>query len=343
MNRRHFLAASAALGAALVVPARAQAKPLAHADMHSHIGAAKLDLRDAMIRNRVLLVARTQSADRPVTQYTPGKGIRQIREPQPGELAAAFDKNILRIRDENVKRRLTEVTDAATLQRSVAAGDEPAVILAAEGGDFLDGDMKRLEGARAQGIVHVQLVHYRVSEVGDICTEMPVHGGLTAFGKDVVRACNRLGILVDVAHATYEGMAQALEISTKPVIYSHGHVISTAPHWTNGATRARAISTAMARRIAERGGVVGIWAPVSQYRSLDAYAAALLDTAALLGASHVGVGSDMAGLPGGSIMPTYDDFGQLEELLAKRGASVSDIAAILGGNYLRVLAQALTP
>jgi membrane dipeptidase len=343
MNRRHFLAASAALGAAFAMPARAQGKVLAHADMHSHIGAAKVDLRDSMVRNRVLLVARTLSADRPVTQNQPRVGIRQVREPQPGELAAVFDKGIQRIRDENVKRRLVEVSDAATLQRVVAAGNEPAVVLAAEGADFLDGDLKRLEAARAQNIVHVQLVHYRISEVGDICTEMPVHGGLTPFGKDVVRECNRLGMLVDVAHCTHAAMAQALEISTKPIVYSHGHVIPAMPYWTNGVNRARAISTDMARRIAGRGGVIGIWTPVSQYRTLDAYAGALLDTAALLGASHVGVGTDMAGIPGGSLTPGYDEFGQLEELLAKRGASASDIDAILGGNYLRVLAQTLTP
>jgi membrane dipeptidase len=320
---------------------RAQTK-LVYADMHTHTGAAKLDLRDAMIRNRMLLITRTLSADRPVIRNEPGKGFRQIREPQPGELAAAFDDGIKRIRDDNRRHRLIEITDAAMLER-MRGGFEPCVVLAGEGADFLDGDLKRLEAARAQGIVHVQLVHYRVSEVGDISTEMPVHGGLTAFGKDVVRACNRLGILVDVAHATHEGMAQALDISTKPVIYSHGHVISSAPYWTNNANRARAISSSMAKRIAERGGVVGIWTPVTQYRSLDAYAAALADTAALLGPAHVGVGTDMAGLPAGSIVPSYDEFALLDDALAKRGASAADIAAILGGNYLRVLSQALTP
>jgi membrane dipeptidase len=97
----------------------------------------------------------------------------------------------------------------------------------------------------------------------------------------------------------------------------------------------------MAKRIAEKGGVIGIWTPVYQYRSIEAYAGALIDTAAIVGARHVGVGTDMAGLPGGSIVPTYDDFALLDEALAKRGANAADIAAILGGNYLRVLTQAL--
>jgi len=117
----------------------------------------------------------------------------------------------------------------ASLKRVMDAG-EPAIVLASEGADFIEGDLNRLETARAQGVVHLQLVHYRVSDVGDISTDRPVHNGLTGFGRQVVAACNRLGILVDVAHCTPDGVAQALEVSTKPMVYSHGHVISTTPH-----------------------------------------------------------------------------------------------------------------
>jgi membrane dipeptidase len=341
MNRREFLRASAALGFGLALPARAAGSPaLTHADMHSHIGAATLDLREAMIRNRMLLIARTQSADRPVIRNEPGKGFRQVRDPQPGELAASFEARMQRVRERNRRDNLAEVTSASLLER-LRAANEPGVVLAAEGADFLEGDLGKLAAARVRGIVHVQLVHYRVSEIGDISTAMPVHGGLTAFGKDVVRECNRLGILVDVAHATHEAMEQALEISTRPIVYSHGHVIAGTPHWTNGARRARAISKDMARRIAERGGVVGIWTPRSQYRSFDGYADALVETAAMLGASHVGVGTDIGGIPGGSVVPNYDEFGRLDEALATRGVSAADIEAMLGGNYVRVLAQAL--
>ena len=340
MRRRRFLGATAALAAACLTAARAAAAPLSRCDMHSHVGAARLDLREAMVKNGMLLIARTLSADRNVIQNEPGKGFRQVREPQRGELAASFDERLARVRAENAKAKLVEVTDAATLEQ-LRSSNEPGVVLAAEGADFLEGDLKRLDVLRAQGVVHVQLVHYRVSEIGDISTALPVHGGLTALGKDLVRACNKMGILVDVAHCTHDGMAQALEISTKPVVYSHGHVISATPHWTKGGMRARAISSAMAKRIASSGGVIGIWTPVSQYRSIGAYAGALIDTAGIVGAAHVGVGTDMAGLPGGSIVPTYDDFALLDEALARRGASAADIAAILGGNYLRVLAQAL--
>src|SRR4051812_47741810 len=106
MNRRRFLIASAVLGTSLSGIARAQVKALAHADMHSHIGVGRVDLRETMLRNGMLLVARTLSADRPVIQYAQGKGIRQVREPQAGELAGAFASGMARIRDENRARRL---------------------------------------------------------------------------------------------------------------------------------------------------------------------------------------------------------------------------------------------
>src|SRR4051812_29336537 len=94
MHRRHFLAASAALGARLVLPARAAASALTRCDMHTHVAGGKLDLHEAMVRNGMLLLARTLSADRPVIRNEPGKGFRQIREPQPGELASSFDERL---------------------------------------------------------------------------------------------------------------------------------------------------------------------------------------------------------------------------------------------------------
>ena len=67
----------------------------------------------------------------------------------------------------------------------------------AEGADFLEGRLERLEEAhRLHHLRHLQLTHYRVNELGDIQTTLPVHGGLTAFGAEIIRACNRLGIVV---------------------------------------------------------------------------------------------------------------------------------------------------
>ena len=281
MNRRHFIASSAAAVAAAFAPwpARAQAKPLRFADMHTHIGILRRSnlTREAMTANGMQLLARKIVADSPVTRTIAGR-IQAVRAAEPGELARHFDGWIAKLHAHHREERLAEIVSAETLDRAIAAG-APAVVIASEGGDWLEGDLKRLEAARASGLVHLQLVHFRVSEVGDISTERPVYDGLSAFGKEVVTACNRLGVLVDVAHGTSALIDQVLELSTKPVIYSHGHVSSAEPYWTYSVTRARAIHKPLAEKIAKKGGVVGLWPLGSQFRSLDAYADALMEMA----------------------------------------------------------------
>jgi len=319
--------------------ARAQARPLRYADMHSHVGLGNRDgIREGMLKGGMLLIARKYISDYPVIRMMAG-GYGAHRAAAPGELAGLFDKNVPLMRERHRRDGLVEVLSLADLER-VLKDPVPAVALSAEGADFLEGDIKRLEAARAMGLVHLQLVHYRVAEVGDICTERPVHNGLTAFGKEVVQACNRLGILVDVAHATSAGIEQALEISSKPVIYSHGHVAGYEPSHTMDGARARGIHLPVAKKIAAQQGVVGLWALGSMYRSLGGMADALLDAAGKLGAAHVGIGSDMAGMPS-SVIPTYAEFAELADVLAKRGVKGEDLENILGMNYVRVLRQAL--
>ena len=342
MNRRHFIGAAAALGLTPFA-VLAQQRPLRYADMHSHIAlwgkdAAKASIRADMEQGGMLLIARKYVADGQVIRLAAG-GYGVHRAAAPGELAASFDKNVPLMRARHQREGLAEVLSAADLER-VLTTRSPAVALAVEGGDFLEGKAERLEAARKLGVVHLQIVHYRVSEVGDICTERPVHGGLTAFGKSVVGACNRLGILVDVAHATASGIDQALEISSKPIISSHGFVASYEPYFTMDGARARGLHLPVARKIAAKGGVVGFWALGQQFRSLGGMADAVAGAAEKLGPAHVGIGSDIAGIPT-TVMPTYAAFAELAELLEKRGLKGADLENVLGMNYVRALRQAL--
>jgi membrane dipeptidase len=344
MNRRRFLQAAGALGvsSALGNPAaRAQSRPLRFADMHSHYGiyTGPHNVRDAMVSNGVLLMARKIVGDGAVIRRIPGQGIQMFRQPKPGELFSRYEATLQRLKVQHKEENLLEVAGTELLDRAML-GSEPVVIIGVEGGDFLEGDIKRLDSARQQGIVHLQLVHYRVSELGDISTERPLHNGLTPFGREVVSACNRLGILVDVAHGTSDVIDQALALSTKPVVYSHGHVVSGSPYYTQGNTRARAIHRPLALKIAKLGGVIGIWPLGNLYPTLDAYARTLLETAEYLGTDHVAVSTDLPTL-GLSVMPDYEAYPALEELLTKRGAKADEIANMLGRNYLRVLGQAM--
>ena len=105
--------------------------------------------------------------------------------------------------------------------RAARAGTA-STIISAEGADFLEGHLDRVDEVHANwALRHLQLTHYRVNELGDIQTEPPVHGGLTDFGADVIRRCNRLGIVVDVAHGTYDLVRRAASVTTKPLVLSH--------------------------------------------------------------------------------------------------------------------------
>jgi membrane dipeptidase len=112
------------------------------------------------------------------------------------------------------------------------------------------------------------------------------------------------------------------------------------PNFTQNGSLARAISLPVARRIAEKGGVIGIWPDGYTYGNLELMADAVARLAADLEPAHVGIGTDMNGLIR-TVMPSYAEYAQLEEMLARRGMKAAEIEGILGGNYLRVLREAM--
>jgi membrane dipeptidase len=267
--------------------------------------------------------------DAPATKVFPDRTIHPVREPDPGELyswsKAAFPR-LLRLAQQ---QGLTIV--GATSDLRVAAATGPAMIVASEGASFLEGRIERVEEAhRLYGLRHLQLVHYRPNELGDIQTEDPVHNGLTDFGVEVIRACNRLGIVVDVAHATFEVVTRAAAATNRPLILSHTS-LNPAPR-----PHSRQISADHARAVAQTGGVIGVWPPASIFPTVDAMAAGMAQLADVVGIDHVGLGSDMRGLAGPSVLPSYRAFPLLSQALLARGFSAEDAGKILGGNYARV-------
>jgi membrane dipeptidase len=211
------------------------------------------------------------------------------------------------------------------------------VVVASEGADWLEGRAERLEEAfAAHRLRHLQLVHYRVNELGDIQTAAPVHQGLTEFGAGIIRACNRLGVVVDVAHGTFWLVRRAAEVSSKPLVLSHTG-LSGRP-----ALRSRWITPEHAKLVAATGGVVGVW-PLTgpEGPTLRNYALSIARMVDAIGIEHVGIGSDMQGLLG---TPAYGDYREtpaLAEALLAQGFAPVEAARVLGGNYARVLGAVL--
>ena len=265
---------------------------------------------------------------------TPEGGLRAGRALQPGELVA----DTLRQQDEfdalPSRGPVVPTRSAAEVIANHGKGRVSA-ILTAEGGDFLEGGLERLAEARAHGMRSITLCHYRINEIGDIQTEPPVHGGLSAFGEQLVREMNASGLIVDLAHASFDTCKRAVELATAPLMVSHSHLQPAA------GGHPRLLSVEHARLVAGTGGVIGVWPSGVVQRSLADYAGEILRLVDAVGIDHVCIGTDMDA----NYMPVFDNYRQLPmviALLAQRGLRDDELVKVMGGNFLRVLAACET-
>ena len=272
-------------------------------------------------------------ADFAVLRPDPATGLRAHRDFRAGEAYADTQRQLAGIRQAVAEAGAEVATSAADLNRSIGDG-RTAVLLGCEGGDFLEGDLRRLEEARAAGLTVLTLVHYRVSDIGDVQTEKPVHAGLSRFGREVVAECNRLGIVVDCAHASFATTMAVLEASSQPVIISHGQL------GDSDTTHPRLMSVRHAAAVAEAGGLVGAWPCGITSRSLADFGTEIIRLAEAAGPDHVALGTDLDGnyRP---VLTGYDQLDELTGLLAARGLPTAHIHQILGGNALKFLARVL--
>jgi membrane dipeptidase len=314
-------------------------------DLHSHAGgiASALHMRGGrpfdpvagpMRKGGMAAICLAMVADGPTISLMPDGRIHQTREPDAGELWQYAQLAFGRVHGLAHDQGLTVIKDAAGL-RAARSGTASAII-ASEGADFLEGKIDRVDEAHSTwSLRHLQLTHYRVNDLGDIQTEPPVHNGLTDFGAEVIRRCNRAGIVVDVAHGTYDLVRRAASVTSKPLVLSHTSLSE------NPARYSRRISSPHARLVASTGGVIGVWPPAQEFGSLTALATGMARMVDVVGIDHVGLGSDMRGLVGPSIFPDYDQLPGLAEALIGVGFNVTDTTKLLGGNYARVFEATL--
>jgi membrane dipeptidase len=161
--------------------------------------------------------------------------------------------------------------------------------------------------------------------------------GLTTFGKEAVREMNRLGVLIDLAHANDAAVDDILELTTKPVVSTHGGVFACCPH-------TRCCTDDQIRAIAATGGLVsiafygGFLCQPPGEATVDHIVDQICYVAELVGVEHVGIGTDFDGLGDDwPIVRTADKLPVLTEAMVRRGLSDAEIRRIWGGNYLRVL------
>ncbi len=345
LSRRGFLAAVATpvLAAACARPLPPPPGPtrdLLEAtlsfDLHSHPGLFASTASDTLAGHRrsaevglVKVISLTATSDSPVIARSANGGLRATRQPQPGELHASMWRQMDLLRTWSAGAGMPLVRRAEELDGPASVSVRG--ILAVEGCDFLEGRVDRVQEAFDGGIRSLQLVHYRVNELGDIQTEAPVHGRLTPFGRAAVREMNRLGIVVDVAHATLDVVRGVAETTTQPIILSHSNI-------QDGSGWARFITVEHARLIAGTGGVIGAMPYIRGYRGDDipGYVDHISRLVDAVGVEHVGVGTDMDGIGPGAIFTSYDRWPSLAQGLLDRGYGREEVAKMLGGNCRRV-------
>ena len=229
-------------------------------------------------------------------------------------------------------------TTAADVERIFKAG-RIASLIGMEGGHSIDNSLATLRMFHALGARYLTLTHSTNIAWADSGTDKPKLGGLSAFGEEVVREMNRLGMLVDLSHTAPDTMLDAIRVSQAPVIFSHSDARALNDHGRN-------VPDDVLRLLPKNGGIVMVTF-VPGFLKADGKAT-LADAAnhmdhvrKIAGPDHVGIGSDFDGIPTVPVgLEDVSTYPALTAELLRRGWPEADIRKALGMNVLRVMRNA---
>ncbi len=247
-----------------------------------------------------------------------------------------------------------------------------ASLMGMEGGHAIENSLASLRMLYRVGARYMTLTHSKGLLWADSATDEPRVGGLSAFGKEVVREMNRLGMLVDLSHVSVDTMHDALDVTQAPVIFSHSSAYAKTAHkrnvpddvlvrvrenegivmvtffhtyvneevriaWENAVKEIEAITD----NVDERRALLNARRSRLPRPTLSDVADHIDHIRKVIGVEYIGLGGDYDGMPPGPIgledVSTYPAL--LVELL-RRGYSDKDIAAVAGANFLRVMRKA---
>ena len=268
------------------------------------------------------------------------------------------------------------VVDADGIERAHERG-RTGIMIGVEGGHAIEDSLEVLDQLYTRGARYMTLTHVNTNNWADSSGDVERHGGLTSFGRDVVRRMNEIGMIVDVSHVSDQAFRQVLETSRVPVIASHSSCRALTNHSRN-------LTDEMLRQLAAAGGVCMInffsafvsdpvasalrTAPVRQRpegeeseelpddrgdwdayvgwfasigcprATMDDVVDHILHAAEVAGIEHVGIGSDFDGVPDlPEGLASARAMPALTQRLLDRGLDEESIRRIYGGNFLRVL------
>jgi membrane dipeptidase len=273
-----------------------------------------------------------------------------------------------RYADRLVLARTADEVEAAWASGRIAS------LMGAEGGHSIDCSLGTLRRLHALGVQYLTLTHNANTPWADSATDVPVAGGLTAFGREVVREMNRIGMMVDLSHVSADTMRDALAVAEAPAIFSHSSaravtdsprnapddvlellrerggvcMVTFVPKFVNQACadwHRAAVEAAAAEGIAEADDArFSPWyaahrrahpEPVADLSDVVAHCEHVREVA---GIEHVGLGGDYDGV---EVLPTgledVTGYPALLGTLAERGWSADDLSRLTCRNVLRVM------
>lgn len=210
-----------------------------------------------------------------------------------------------------------------------------SVMLGIENGIALGGDIGAVEHFARRGAVYITLCHNGDNDICGSASGCGTHGGVSAFGEQVIREMNRLGVLVDMSHSSERSFYDAISISSAPIVCSHSSARALCDHPRN-------LTDDQMRALAAKGGVAqitlyhGFLRTHGEATVLDALAH-LEHAIKVMGTDHVGIGTDFDGDGGVRGFADASEALGFTRMLMERRFSEDDIRKIWGGNFLRVM------
>lgn len=257
---------------------------------------------------------------------------------------------------------------AADVEAARKAG-KTAVFFASQNPSCIEDDIGLVEILKALGLAVMQLTYNNQSLLGTGCYETD-DTGITRMGREVIKEMNRVGMLIDMSHSAERSTREAIDLSARPIAITHAN-----PNFWHESVRNK--SDALIKALAARGGMLGL--SLYPYHlaggsncPLESFTGMAARLADMIGIDHIGIGSDLcqghgndiieymrvgrwtkappgAGL-GAPVLPAQPawfrdnrDWGQIRDGLVGQGFSATEAERMLGGNWHRFLAEALTP
>lgn len=218
------------------------------------------------------------------------------------------------------------------------AAGRKSILIGIENGYALGRDLSNVERYRREGVIYITLCHNGDNDICDAASKSQrEHGGLSDFGREVVKEMNRTGIIVDLSHASEETFFDAVALSSQPVICSHSSSRALCNHPRN-------LTDDQLRTLAARDGVAqatfyaGFLREEGEATLNDAvrHIMHMIDVA---GIDHVGIGSDFDGDGGVRGLASAADYLQLTRRLLAEGLQPKHLRKLWGGNFIRVMSK----